>query len=107
MAETKVSSSEREPEAKAPGAEERETGRRSLRDLLRSAEVDARLVGMLVALAIIWILFHFITPNHTFFSSPIHLSSPDNSLRSRSWRFVSTWNTCHVASSITSPTRAM
>jgi len=34
--------------------------------VLRSAEIDARLVGMLIALAIIWILFQIITPRHTF-----------------------------------------
>ena len=67
MAETKVSAAEREPEAQAAPPEER--GRRSFRDLLRSAEVDSRLAGMLVALAIIWILFQIITPNHTFLTS--------------------------------------
>ena len=64
MAETKVSTAEREPET--PATEPEEAGRRSLKDLLRSAEVDGRVVGMLVALAIIWIVFHIITPNHTF-----------------------------------------
>ena len=63
MAETKVSAAEREPEA-APEREERRS--RSFREALRAAEVDSRLVGMLAALAIIWILFHFITPHHTF-----------------------------------------
>ena len=66
MAETKVSAAEREPEAQAAPPR---SGRRSFRDLLRSAEVDSRLAGMLVALAIIWILFQIITPNHTFLTS--------------------------------------
>ena len=64
MAETKVSAAEREPEAQPAPPEER--GKRSLRELFRSAEVDTRLLGMLAALAIIWILFQIITPNHTF-----------------------------------------
>jgi D-xylose transport system permease protein len=63
VAETKVSAAEREPEA-APEREERQS--RSLRDALRAAEVDARLLGLLGGLAIIWIIFAFITPNHTF-----------------------------------------
>jgi D-xylose transport system permease protein len=63
VAETKVSAAEREPEA-APGREERQS--RSLREALRAAEVDARLLGLLGGLAIIWIVFAFITPNHTF-----------------------------------------
>jgi D-xylose transport system permease protein len=43
---------------------------RSLRETLRAAEIDTRLVGMLVALAIIWIAFHvmsggtFLTPRN-------------------------------------------
>jgi len=64
VAETKVSAAEREPEAQPAPPEER--GKRSLRELFRSAEVDTRLLGMLAALAIIWILFQIITPNHTF-----------------------------------------
>ena len=64
MAETKVSAAEREPEAQAASPEGQ--GKRSLRDLFRAAEVDSRLVGMLLALAIIWIVFHIITPDHTF-----------------------------------------
>ena len=63
MAETKVSAAEREPES-APEREERPP--RSFRETLRAAEIDARLVGLLGALAIIWIVFHIITPNHTF-----------------------------------------
>jgi D-xylose transport system permease protein len=34
--------------------------------MLRSAEVDARLAGMLLALAAIWIAFQFLTPGHNF-----------------------------------------
>jgi D-xylose transport system permease protein len=63
VAETKVSAAEREPGA-APEREERQS--RSLREALRAAEVDARLLGLLGGLAIIWIIFAFITPNHTF-----------------------------------------
>jgi D-xylose transport system permease protein len=63
VAETKVSAAEREPEA-APEREQRRS--RSLREALRAAEVDARLLGLLGGLAIIWIVFAFITPNHTF-----------------------------------------
>ncbi|HSD49176.1 MAG TPA: sugar ABC transporter permease [Actinomycetota bacterium] len=37
-----------------------------MRSMLRSAEIDARLAGMLAALAIIWIIFQIITPSHTF-----------------------------------------
>jgi D-xylose transport system permease protein len=64
VAETKVSTAEREPES--PATEPEEAGRRSLKDLMRSAEVDSRLLGLLGGLALIWIIFAVITPNHTF-----------------------------------------
>ncbi len=68
MAETKVSAAEREPEAQAASPERarERLAPRSLGDRMRSAEIDARLAGMLLALAIIWIVFHIITPDHTF-----------------------------------------
>ena len=34
--------------------------------MFRAAEIDARLVGMLLALVVIWIVFHIITPSHAF-----------------------------------------
>jgi D-xylose transport system permease protein len=43
----------------SPGSEEASTRRWSVASLLRSAEVDTRLLGMLGLLAIIWIGFHF------------------------------------------------
>jgi D-xylose transport system permease protein len=64
VAETKVSTAEREPET--PATQPEEAGRRSLKDLMRSAEVDSRLLGLLGGLALIWIIFAVITPNHTF-----------------------------------------
>jgi D-xylose transport system permease protein len=64
VAETKVSTAEREPET--PATEAEEAGRRSLKDLLRSVEVDSRLLGLLGGLALIWIIFAVITPGHTF-----------------------------------------
>jgi D-xylose transport system permease protein len=64
VAETKVSTAE--PEPKAPAQEPEEPRSRSWREVLRSAEIDARLVGLLGGLAIIWIVFAIITPNHTF-----------------------------------------
>lgn len=64
MAETEASAAG--PAPVAPAAERDEPQRRSFRDLLRSAEIDARLAGMLVALAIIWGVFQIITPGHTF-----------------------------------------
>ena len=64
MAETKVSTAE--PEPKAPAQEPEEPRSRSWREVLRSAEIDARLVGLLGGLAIIWIVFAISTPNHTF-----------------------------------------
>jgi D-xylose transport system permease protein len=36
-------------------------GRRSIRSLLSATEVDTRLLGMLVALVVIWVGFHFIS----------------------------------------------
>jgi D-xylose transport system permease protein len=62
--ETEVSAAEAEPVGPAQVAEARE--RRSFRELLRSAEIDGRQVGMLIALAIIWILFQIISPSHAF-----------------------------------------
>ncbi len=64
MAETQVSAAGPLPEAQVPEREEREP--RSIRSALRSAEIDARLAGMLGALAIIWVVFQVITPGHTF-----------------------------------------
>ena len=64
MAETEVSAAGPAQAAPAPEREEREP--RSIRSVLRSAEIDARLAGMLVALAIIWVVFQIITPSHTF-----------------------------------------
>jgi D-xylose transport system permease protein len=64
VAETKVSTAEREPET--PATEAEEAGRRSLKDLVRSVEVDSRLLGLLGGLALIWIIFAVITPGHTF-----------------------------------------
>ena len=68
MAETKVSAAEREPEAQSasPEGQGKRSLLRSLGDRMRSAEIDYRLAGMLLALAIIWIVFHIITPGHTF-----------------------------------------
>lgn len=34
--------------------------------LFRATEIDPRLIGMLAALAVIWILFHWLSPGHTF-----------------------------------------
>lgn len=62
MAETDISTTSRVPDARP----ERPSEQRSVRDLLRSAEIDGRLAGMLIALAIIWIVFQIVTPNHTF-----------------------------------------
>jgi len=62
VAETDISTTSRVPDARP----ERPSEQRSVRDLLRSAEIDGRLAGMLVALAIIWIVFQIATPNHTF-----------------------------------------
>jgi D-xylose transport system permease protein len=66
VAETEISTTERVPESQP--AEPAERG--SFRDTLRSAEIDARLAGMLVALFIIWVGFHilsggtFLTPRN-------------------------------------------
>lgn len=59
MTDIEVSTAEPAQEAPAPEQEEREP--RSFRSLLRSAEIDSRLAGMLVALAIIWIGFNFMS----------------------------------------------
>ncbi len=64
MAETRVSPTEMAPEPPAPEQEEREL--RTFRSILRSAEIDARLAGMLVALVVIWVAFQILTPNHNF-----------------------------------------
>ena len=64
VAETEVSAPGPTQAVQTPEREEPES--RSIRSLLRSAEIDARLTGMLAALAIIWILFQIITPGHTF-----------------------------------------
>ncbi|MEO8422921.1 MAG: sugar ABC transporter permease [Actinomycetota bacterium] len=64
MADTDVSAAGPAQQAQAPERDEPEP--RSLRAALRSAEIDSRLAGMLVALAIIWVVFQIITPGHTF-----------------------------------------
>lgn len=64
MAETGVSAAEPAQEAQVPEPEERVP--RSIRSVLRSAEIDSRLAGMVVALAIIWVVFQIITRGHTF-----------------------------------------
>ena len=64
MADTEVTAPGPTQAAQTPEREEAEA--RSIRSLLRSAEIDARLAGMLAALAIIWIIFQIITPGHTF-----------------------------------------
>jgi D-xylose transport system permease protein len=64
VAETEVPTTEIAPEPQAPEQEERES--RSFMSVLRSAEIDARLAGMLVALLIIWIGFQILTPRHNF-----------------------------------------
>jgi D-xylose transport system permease protein len=57
-------------EANAAQAATREPPNRSLRSLLFTMELDTRLLGMLVALAVIWVTFHvwsggnFITPRN-------------------------------------------
>jgi D-xylose transport system permease protein len=66
VTETEVSAAGRaegsQAQAEAPEAPEP----RSWRSTLRSAEIDGRLAGMLFALAIIWVVFHIITPGNTF-----------------------------------------
>jgi D-xylose transport system permease protein len=58
------------PSAPPTTSSEQDQPPRSLGSALRSAEIDTRLVGMLVALAIIWIAFHvmsggtFLTPRN-------------------------------------------
>jgi D-xylose transport system permease protein len=64
VTETEVSATDQTRDEEA--AEEAEPAPRSWRSILRSAEIDARLAGMLVALAAIWIVFQIITPGHTF-----------------------------------------
>ncbi|MGH2636752.1 MAG: sugar ABC transporter permease [Actinomycetota bacterium] len=73
MTETEVSAAGRAQDTEAQQPEEREP--RSFRSALRSAEIDSRLAGMLVALAIIWVAFHFmsdgkfLTPRNLWFLS--------------------------------------
>ncbi len=68
VADTDVSAAESAQQAPATEPQEREA--RSFRAALRSAEFDARLAGMLVALAIIWVGFNilsggtFLTPRN-------------------------------------------
>ena len=68
MTDTDVSEAEPAQQAQATEPQEREA--RSFRAALRSAEFDARLAGMLVALAIIWVGFNvlsggtFLTPRN-------------------------------------------
>jgi D-xylose transport system permease protein len=58
VAEAEISTTERFPQAEP----EAPPGRaRSFRETLRSAEIDARLAGMLLSLAVIWIGFHFLS----------------------------------------------
>jgi D-xylose transport system permease protein len=64
VTDTEVSAAGPAQEAPAPEREESEP--RSFRATLRAAEIDARLAGMLAALAIIWIVFQIITPGNTF-----------------------------------------
>ena len=64
VAETDVTAPGPTQTAQTPEREEAEP--RSIRSRLRSVEIDARLAGMLAALAIIWIVFQIITPRHTF-----------------------------------------
>lgn len=64
MAETEVSAAG--PAQTAQVSEREGTEARSIRALLRSAEIDARLAGMIVALVVIWIVFQIITPGHLF-----------------------------------------
>jgi D-xylose transport system permease protein len=64
VAETEVSAPGPTQTTQTPEREEAEP--RSIRSLLRSAEIDGRLAGMLAALAIIWIVFWIVTPRHTF-----------------------------------------
>lgn len=64
MTETELSATGRAEEAAAPGRPGLE--RRTFRSILRSAEIDARMAGMLAALAIIWVVFQIITPGNTF-----------------------------------------
>jgi D-xylose transport system permease protein len=73
VTDTEVSATERSPQASAAEPEEREP--RSITSILRSAEVDARLAGMLLALLVIWVAFHFMsggdffTPRNIWFLS--------------------------------------
>jgi D-xylose transport system permease protein len=64
VTETEVSATGRARDEGAPGRAFQPP--RSWRSIVRSAEIDARLAGMLVALALIWIIFQLITPGNTF-----------------------------------------
>jgi D-xylose transport system permease protein len=66
VTETEVSAAGRAEEAPGPVEAPEAPEPASWRATLRSAEIDARLAGMLIALAIIWIVFHIITPGNTF-----------------------------------------
>jgi D-xylose transport system permease protein len=66
VTETEVSAAGRADEAPSQTEAPEPSEPRTWRATLRSAEIDARLAGMLVALAIIWIVFHLITPGNTF-----------------------------------------
>jgi D-xylose transport system permease protein len=46
-------------------------GRRSVRSILASLEIDGRLLGMIVAMGVVWIVFHFLS--HGLFLSPRNL----------------------------------
>jgi D-xylose transport system permease protein len=73
VTDTEVSATERSPEAPAAEPEEREP--RTFTSILRSAEIDARLAGMALALLVIWVAFHvmsggdFLTPRNMWFLS--------------------------------------
>jgi D-xylose transport system permease protein len=46
-------------------------GQRSVRSILASLEIDGRLLGMIVAMGVVWIVFHFLS--HGLFLSPRNL----------------------------------
>ena len=46
-------------------------GQRSVRSILASLEIDGRLLGMVVAMGVVWIVFHFLS--HGLFLSPRNL----------------------------------
>jgi D-xylose transport system permease protein len=75
VTETEVSATERAPGAIAPPEREEPEPRSSIASLWRSAEIDSRLAGMLLALVVIWVAFHFmsggdfLTPRNIWFLS--------------------------------------